>query len=52
MASTISIEKKKYLLETIKKHYINPEVIDKKNKYIGLYTKFENETPAILAKSL
>jgi len=52
MASTISIEKKKYLLETIKKHYINPEVIDKRYKYVGLYTKFENEAPSILAKSL
>ena len=52
MASTISVEKKKYLLETIKKYYINPEVIDKSFKYVGLYTKFENETPSILAKSL
>lgn len=51
MASTISNEKKKYLLETIKKHYINPEAIDKKDKYVGLYTRINAEdNPRILSK--
>ena len=43
MASTISTEKKRTILETIKSHYINPEAIEKGNKYIGLYTKIDSE---------
>jgi len=52
MASTISPEKKKYLLETIKKYGLNPEVVEKEDGYVGLYTKFENELPSALGKSL
>ena len=42
-ASTISIEKKKTILETIKSYYINPEAIKKEHKYVGLYTKIDSE---------
>jgi len=43
MASTISNEKKKTILETIKSHYINPEAIKKEDGYVGLYTKVDSE---------
>ena len=53
MASTISPEKKKLLLETIKGHYINPDAIDKENKYIALYTKLHGDDKRkILRKAL
>ena len=51
MASTISTEKKKMILETIKSHYINPEVIEKKDKYVGLYTRINsNDEENVLQK--
>ena len=51
MSSTISVERKKYILETIKNNCINPDIIEKDSSSVGLYTIMpEEEASKILYK--